>query len=158
MIKQYWESKSAKDRNYLIALGIFLIICLFYFIIWLPLHNTKNDLLSQINDQKELIQWMQEKAPLLSQKSSNNAIEKPKEIFSIIEKSFKSQENLFPKLVISRNAENRVTVTFNNVPFDAFIKQLILLKNKYQIDIEEAQITKLEQAGFVEGRVVLESH
>ncbi len=157
MIKQYWQSKSLKEKKMIAILALFSIACILYFICWMPLHNVKSELLSEIQDQRQLIAWMQEKAPQLANRKATSAVKNPKEIFSIIEETFKNQETLFPNLAITRNSETKVTITFNDIPFDAFINQLIFLKNKHQIDVEEAQINKLEKIGFVEGRVILES-
>lgn len=156
MIKQYLMSKT---HNELIAITIgFIVSCclVLYFGIWTPIHNAKMELLDEIQAQHELISWMQEKAPLLKKRPSQLVNKDKRETFSVVEDTFKKQTTLFPKLSIARNSATKVTINFNEIPFDAFMKQLIVLKNLYHIDIDEAQITKSEKPGFVQGKIVLE--
>lgn len=159
MIKQYWEKLSYhqlshKEKWQLLAGGFILALLFIFLAIWLPLHYIKSDLQAQTQAQRELLQWMQQNAPLLKEIPSNNT-KSTQDIFSSIEATFKSQPELFNNIVITRNSQNKATISFNNVAFDDLLKQLIQMKKKLNVDIEEIQVNKLEKSGLVEGRVVL---
>jgi type II secretory pathway component PulM len=158
MIVEYWNSKTHNEKMFLSIGAVICVILIIYATVWLPIHSKKNDLLSEVQSQQELIQWMKQKAPLLKdRKDLNTSAQNAKEAFSVVEETFKNQSNLFPNLSITRNSDTKVSISFNNIAFDEFIKQMIMLKKKYNINIEEIEVNKLEQPGLVEGRVVLTS-
>ncbi|MBS0287058.1 MAG: type II secretion system protein M [Proteobacteria bacterium] len=161
MIKQYWEKFSFKDLSQkekiqLLVGGVTIAFLFLFLAVWLPLHYIKSDLESEVKSQRELIMWMQQNAPLL--KSAGQPVNDTKsaqDIFSSIEATFKSQPELFNNIVITRNSETKATISFNNVPFDDLLKQLIQMKKQLKVEIDEIQVNKLEKSGLVEGRVVL---
>ncbi len=155
MIKEYLNSKTQQEKMILGGLAAFVIFCLLVFGIWLPIHDRKVELYNQVIDQSALLSWMTQQAPVLKKlqgnipSSGNN-----EEVFSIVEEQFKKQSSA-NNFSIVRISETKASITFNEIPFDQFINQLLTLKKQFNIDVDEIQINKLPKPGLVDGKVVL---
>ncbi len=154
MIKEYLNSKTQKEKIILGSLAAFIVLCLMIFGIWLPIHDRKVELANEAIEQSELLAWMNQKAPLLKNLQGNMPSQNNEDVFSIVEEKFKNQSSS-NNLSIVRISETKASITFNEVPFDQLINQLLTLKKEFNIDVDEIQINKLQKPGLVEGKVIL---
>ncbi len=148
-IVTFWSSKTPKEKTYLFVGAVVMVFGIIYHLAFSPL-NEKLMLLEQSNSKnKELLAWMQEhKTEVLNKKNSVTLV-KDEPMFQLAQKSFKNLlvDGKAPK--ISKLDENRVSVVFEKVAFDLFVKKLELLVENHQLSVELLSAKKLDEAGYV---------
>lgn len=153
-ILAFWSERNNREKQ-LILMGVCCVaVALVYFSLWLPATTKKSDLKEQVNSQKELLQWMQKKAPLIQNKTTTEKTTNPQEIFSLIQKTFENHP-LANNLIISRMNKSQARIQFNNISFDDLLKTMITFKKQHEITVYEMRVSRLAAPGLVEGEVIL---
>lgn len=155
----YFSKLSQREKYYIIS-GLVIVIGFFlYYFVWTPLSTSNQNLLAQINQQEELLHWMQaqqiEIKQHAGQQQSQDQDQEP--LFTTVENSL--QANTLDQLAIqlSSRDSDRVLIQIEKIEFDKLINWLTNLHAQYRITTNQATIHRIEgNSGFVRASVTLE--
>jgi len=156
MIRDWWKDLSQRERRLIACGGIFLLIFILIYGIWLPLINDNKSLQQKISHQHALIQWMKPAVAALRQakNTSSTPIDTTLPLINIIETSLAdSPLSKAPRQVNALN-DKKIQVEFERVVFDTLTLWLEQCGNM-GVTIENLTIEKLTETGFVAVRIVL---
>lgn len=155
MLNQFWVNRTRQEKLLLTAASIVLLLILFFWSVLLPLKNKKDELLIENENQKELLVWMQAKAPLfLKMKNKMGVKVVARDLFSITEEIFKDQSKE-STVNIARLSDEKVSLNLKKYAFDELMKKITYLWEMYGIGVDEISLSRSEEEGLIEGKVIL---
>ncbi len=154
MLKAYWQTRTQREKHFLMAGAAILALCCIYFGIWSPLNAHLATLQNKVDNNGHLLTWMQRTAPLIMAGREQSVKNDNRELFSIVDAHFRKTP-LFGALYITRLNEKRLSISFKEITFNDLIKELIVLKAQYHIHVDELQVNRQQTEGLVEGKVIL---
>jgi len=155
----YFSKLSQREKYYLISGFVITIGFFLYYFVWSPLSISNQNLSIQINQQEELIYWMQAQQIEIEQHPAQQLPQDQDQepLFTTVENSL--QMNALDQLAIqlsSRDSDS-VLIQIDQIEFDKLIDWLTNLHAKYRITTNQATINRLEGTpGFVHASVTLE--
>lgn len=151
----YWQSKTTPEKIIIVILGFFVILSLLFFGVFTPIHNMVLDQREELKNQKELLAWINNQAPIIKELRANRTKATSTDVFSILEEAFGKGTPLSAHVSLIRISDRKASINFTEVSFDDLIKQLVFLKKSANVNVDEIQVNRLEKPGLVEGRVIL---
>lgn len=154
----FFSKLSPREKYYLI-IGLVTTTGLFiYYFLWTPLAMSNQSLHQQVNQQKELLHWMQAQQIEIEQYAGQQQplIQTQEPLFTIIESSLRT--HMLDQLAIqlsSRDANN-VLIQIDQIEFDKLIGWLTKLHTENLIMINQVNIHHIkEEMGYVQASVAL---
>jgi general secretion pathway protein M len=155
-VKDYWRSRSAKDRRIILLVVAIAFTCLFYAFIWAPIEDQRRRLraeLPKLRGEAAQMKGQADEVAALKSRPTNATNASPEEIIN------KSAEKAGIKGDISQitplSAE-RFQVTLDSVPFNNWVLWTTALVTSSKLRIESAQVTETGEPGVVKVQAVLE--
>jgi len=163
-MKTWWATRTSREQRFLMTGGIFLAALLIIYLIVLPIHHKINTLSEKLDQNKQMLAWMQSSLPSLKTLRAQNPSSQKKQnipagsLLSSIENSLK-QSSLSKQLSTlekepSETAES-VSLKFDHVNFDELIHWLIQFSNNYNMTIDQFSATKTQESGIVQANLVI---
>ncbi|MGB6977157.1 MAG: type II secretion system protein GspM [Gammaproteobacteria bacterium] len=158
MIREWWQNLGPRDQKFLISGGIIALILLIYAFIWSPLSTAVSGLKQQVDDQRELLGWLQAASTKTQQYhnsgfSIQNRGNQP--LITFLSNSLANNDlHQFNPQIISTTSDT-VTINFNQVAFDNLIAWLEKLWRNYGQDLEKISITTTPISGLVKAQLVI---
>lgn len=144
--ESFWHERTAQERTWLIIGTIVIVLGLFYHSIWKPLSNEATQL-QKANEQKsQLYHWMEDHQDEAKANLGKPSNQKP--LFALAQKYFKKLDSDKPP-TINRVNQNSVTVSFEGIGFDTFIKRLESFTSKENIHVEQLVARQMDGEGLV---------
>lgn len=152
-MKDFIANRTHREKIFLVLSAIVFAVFILYWFIWEPIVNSYLDLQKDIVYNQQLLSWMQDKQGLLLQNKSESSATSGKDLFLIIDEDFKKNvlKDFKPEMI--RLSENRVTVKFNQVPFDELLNASSSLLSQYNTDIAAFEASKLREKPGESGMV-----
>ena len=158
-IKDWWQNLQTREQQLVLFAGVVVIIFVFYSLAWSPLVNARNIKKTHVENNQELLAWMNAKSAEVKQlrlvnpnalRSDNN-----RSLLAIVD-SLANQLGLRSAIKqIEPNGQNNVTIWMDEINFDALITMLGQLEKRSNVLVTEASVNKLEQPGLVQARILL---
>ena len=158
-IKDWWQNLQTREQQLVLFAGVVVIIFVFYSLAWSPLVNARNIKKTHVENNQELLAWMNAKSAEVKQLRlvNPNALrsDSNRSLLAIVD-SLANQLGLRSAIKqIEPNGQNNVTIWMDEINFDALITMLGQLEKRSNVLVTEASVNKLEQPGLVQARILL---
>lgn len=145
----YWKSLNEREQGSLGFAGLFCIIYLFYLVIYSPLISAVANKDLQLQDKRETLAWMQKIQQQYRQISKKTqAIDNSKLLSLIASELGKPAFSAFP-YQMQQTGSGDIELSFEKIPYNAFITWLWEISHHYTIHIKELHIEHSETPGIV---------
>ena len=157
---KWWHGLQHREQQ-LIGVASVLIVCLLiYGMLWHPLITARDSKRMQVQNNQALLIWMQTQANHIEQiKLANpNALQaaNSRSLLATVD-SLANQLGLRSAIQqIEPAGQHSATLWMDEINFDALITMLGELDRTDHINVAEANINKLEKAGMVKARIVVD--
>lgn len=153
-MKEYWSHLNDRER-WMLALGAAsLCMYLLYLLLYAPLVHSIQLRSQQLSEKRETLNWMQ------SVRQHRERI-KPREsvtntqLLTVLAKALNNSEfKPFP-YQLQQTESGDIQLSFESVPFNAFIAWLKSIYEKYTFSIKQLNAEKQGKPGFVKLQVTL---
>lgn len=157
-MKQWWQALSRRDQRMLMGGSIALLLLLSYVLVWEPLHNGVDHLRQTNLEQQAILQWMQQSAQqarvLRSAARVDGAMRGGESTQALVERTARQGPLAAALKLVRADGDKAVSVTLESANFDELVVWLDQLQRVYAIELDTAQIERL-QPGKVNARLGL---
>ena len=149
----WFERLSSKEQYYVLTGGVVLTITLVFLLLIEPMQIRNEKSLNQLTSAKNLYHFMQDVADKAERLR----------VFEAGQKKYQAKTNLFSKVEqglklagisgdltsITPSSDNGVSLRFDDVNFDKFIRWLLQTHNQYGLLVESFNVTNTTKEGRV---------
>lgn len=158
-MKDWWNNLQSREQNFVLAATIVVAIFLFYSIAWSPLNKARDDKKMQVENNQQLLSWMRNKSTEIKQLKLTNPnllrSDSKRSLLAIVD-SLANRLGLRSAIKqIQPDGPHGATVWIDEIDFDALSTMLGQLDKNSNVNVSEANITKLEKSGLVKARILL---
>ena len=153
-MKAYWANLSDRDRLTLSIGIIFCVLYLFYLLIYAPIVRAVHQKSHQLIEKQETLLWMENIKKEYTAKKKPEALSSGQLLSVLAEQLANTSFKQFP-YQLQQIAAHDIQLSFDKVPFNAFMLWLWSINEKYAISIKQANIDHTDTAGVVKIVVVL---
>lgn len=158
-MKDWWREQSPRDRRVLLIGSIFTSFALVYMLLWEPLHQQRDRYRQQIDEQRQLLHWMNERsveAKLLMARSGGPATPASSgSLLSLVDKQARAAGLGKGLKRVEPAGKNQVRLWFDGVDFNLLVTWLGSLEEKFGADVDSAVIDHTDTIGRVNARLVI---
>lgn len=157
-MKTWWLQRSARERLFLLLAIISLLLFVLYQNIWAPWQEHLAYLKHQVQQDTELLHWMQETQQRYQQfkaRDSKQPRQKVTQLLNTLTTSLK-QQNLHTYLShFEQLSDKKVKLTFTAVSFNSLLAWLTKLQQETDIKSEQIILNATTKSGEVQANLVL---
>ena len=158
-MKDWWNNLQSREQNFVIIAVIVVGIFLFYSLAWSPLNTARDNKRMQVENNQQLLSWMQAKSTEVKQLKLTNPnllrSDSKRSLLAIVD-SLANRLGLRAAIrQIQPDGPHAATVWIDEIDFDALATMLGQLDKNSNVKVSEANITKLEKTGIVKARIFL---
>ena len=149
--KQYWEARTAQERNALKLAALILAPVLVYFVLWLPAHTAVQKLhvsVPVMYMEAERLRLQAEEVEMLRHRSKP-ALLGAVALKSTIEESAQRQGMREAVSTLDLQEPNAVRISLVSVSFEQWVSWLRVLQREQHIRADSVSVAMLPQAGMV---------
>lgn len=150
---EWYERLSGKEQYYVLTCATVVIATLVFLLFIEPMQIRHEKALTQLNSAKSMHLFMQdiaEKASKLRElKSKQQHYQAKDNLFSKVEQGLKRAGISSELSSITPGEENGVSLRFDDVNFDKFIRWLMQTHNTYGLTVESFNVTNSTKTGRV---------
>ena len=156
-MKTWYLSKDPSERIIILFIGVIIVLALFYLLVWSPISISHHRNLSQLEQKRELLNWMQGASAEIKQlqNSSPQTGRRSGPLLSTVDSTIKSSGLSQSMKRLEPQGNDKVQIWFENTAFDALTLWLGTMANQYHIQIESINIDRQPESGKVNARLVL---
>lgn len=160
-MKDWLEKLESRERLMLFAGVVLLALLLLYVLVLSPLGSGYHALQKSVAEQRETVVWMQGSAQTIQRlRSSSGAAAKGlggRSLLAVTDSTARAG-GLGPALKrVEPEGSNSVRVWLEGAPFDVLIKWLGTLSTQHGVDADTVTLERIEAAGLVNARLMLEA-
>ena len=158
-MKDWWNNLQTREQNMVLIASIVVVLFLFYSVAWSPLVKARDNKRMQVENNQQLLSWMQAKSTEVKQlKLTNPNIlrsDSKRSLLAIVD-SLANRLGLRAAIrQIQPDGPHAATVWIDEIDFDALSTMLGQLDKNSNVIVREANITKLDKVGLVKARLIL---
>ena len=145
----YWKELNEREQLSLGLAGLFCVVYLFYLVIYSPLTSAVTNKTQLLQDKRDTLVWMQKTQQQYRQ--SNKAaqpIDNSKLLALIASELGKPAFSAFT-YQMQQTGSGNIQLSFEKIPYNAFITWLWDTTHRYTIHIKELHIEHTETPGIV---------
>ena len=152
-VKLWYELLAPKDRRAIQILTAALIIFMTYLVVWKPFSDWAQSRKQDYVYQQEAHDWfLTNKARALELQKNQKSGAGQRELSSVVSATARQAG-----LVLSRVQPDRkgMSVWVEDTAYQKLLKWLMLLDNKYEVQVQQIRIDKLKEEGRIKGYIHL---
>ena len=158
-MKDWWNTLQSREQNMVLIAVAFVGLFLFYSLAWSPLVEARNNKLMQVENNQQLLSWMQSKSTEVKQLKLTNPnllrSDSKRSLLAIVD-SLANRLGLRAAIrQIQPDGPHAATIWIDEIDFDSLATMLGQLDKNSNVRVREANITKLEKVGLVKARIIL---
>lgn len=159
-MKAWWLAQSPRDRRILTIGGLFVVVAVFYSLLWEPLQQRHSKYQLQIQEQRQLLQWMQERSAeakrLMAQTPSQGALPKRQgSLLSLVDRLAKKAGLGDGLKRVEPVGKTGVRLWIEDVEFTRLSNWLNTLSSQHGAEVDNAVIDRGEAPGRVNARLLI---
>jgi type II secretory pathway component PulM len=158
-MRERWNLLALREKQILGVGAVFIIACLIYLLLWLPLTNRTESMRKQIKSNQALLVWMQEAEKKISagEKPLKQTSLTPSEgsLLSIVQKQINRTPLVSALTDLHQLETDSVQLTFQKVSFDQLMKWLIQITAQEALFIVQLTVTPSASPGIADVVLVL---
>lgn len=159
-VTEYWQGLQPRERIALAIGGVAVLFAMFYFLLWQPLMNARVEMQREVQQQRELLQWMRNaaaEAKVLRGTSAPSGGKKRlggQSLLSLVDSTAKRQGlgNAMKRL---EPDGGEVRVWFEGAAFDRLAGWLQVLARENGVRVISATVERSDVPGGVDARLRL---
>ena len=149
-LKQKWQQLDAKEKKLVSIMIIAIVIGLFYFAIWQPMHNSIADGNKRVAAQQKTLEWMQQSVSKVIQSGGAKAPASTAN-GSLTQRTNQAAARFKIQLSRVQPQNNELNIRIDNVDFNTFLAWLNELENQ-GVQATSIDLVKADKIGSVEIR------
>ena len=158
-MKDWWLNLQSREQNMVLIAVVVIGLFLFYSLAWSPLVEARDAKRMQVENNQQLLSWMQAKSTEVKQLKLTNPnllrSDSKRSLLAIVD-SLANRLGLRASIrQIQPDGPHSATVWIDEIDFDALAMMLGQLDKNSNVRVSEANITKLDKAGIVQARILL---
>lgn len=152
------SAREPRERMLIYIMGGAVGLALIYILVWEPLTNAYHRQITQLEEQKKLLAWMQQSGQEIMQLQGTAGNKPVSEgpLLSNVDRIVKSEGLAGYLKRLEPQGQDKVQLWFENASFDQIVKLLASLLHQYGISVYTINIDRQEQPGIVNARVVVQ--
>ena len=158
-MKQWFDSLAPRERVMVSAAAIVAVLAVIYAGVWEPLNKGVARLSHQVEQQSQLVGWLQETEPkirALRQATHRSApAEANDALLTVIDKTSKAAGMGGMVKRIQPQGNDSVQVWIEGAPFNDMLDWLYRLQNRYGVEVQSVSMQPGDQGGQVHGQLRL---
>lgn len=153
VMKAYWQQLNEREQLAVVAASIFVIAYLFYALIYAPLTSAVTNEQAQWRTKQATLVWMRHVEQTYSQDKRPQTVAEGN-LLSILTQVLKGASfHRFP-YQLAQTAGGEIQLSFDAVPYNAFITWLQAQTVRYTLTIKNIDMTKTDVPGVVKASVI----
>lgn len=153
-MKDYFNSLNEREKWMVILGGICLVIFCFYSFLYSPLSTRVNYGSTQLVEKVDTLNWMKKV------KKENHSLQKKENIsnsqlLTLLANQLKEEDTLNFPFQLQQTSSGEIQLSFDEVPFHAFINWLAKINNQYAISIKQLDMEKTKTSGMIKLMVII---
>jgi len=153
-VKTYWTNLNERERWTLGAGGVFCFFYLLYVLIYAPITGAWHNKVSQLAEKKRVLVWMQQARLQQHAAIKLQTLSAGKLLAVLAAQLSKTSFKQFPSQ-LQQTGVGDIQLSFDQVPYHAFVLWLWSMNNKYAISIKQFNVERTETSGLVKVMLVL---
>ncbi len=158
-MKEWWNNLQSREQNFVLIAAVVVGLFLFYSLAWSPLVEARDNKRMQVENNQQLLTWMQTKSTEVKQLKLTNPnllrSDSKRSLLAIVD-SLANRLGLRAAIrQIQPDGPHAATVWIDEIDFDALSTMLGQLDKNSNVIVSEANITKLDKVGIVKARIFL---
>jgi general secretion pathway protein M len=156
LAKEWWNNLQSRERLYVAAGSIALIVMLLWSMVWDPLADGVENLQSNVAQQQDDLRWMQQAAAQIKQmQGSQPSGSDNQSLLGLLEGRINAL-GLKPALQrMNPEGSNQVKFWLNHGSFDQLTTLFGELEQQHGVKVISLSVTTTEQPGLVDARVTV---
>lgn len=147
-VKTYVNNLNERDRRVLVFGGVCVFFLLIYLIVFAPLLHAKHFKSQQLLEKQETLAWMQKMHQQHHTLNAPQVLTTSKLLTILAERLNATSFHRFP-YQLQQTGTGNIQLSFDNVPYNAFINWLWSLREKYAFSIEQLSAERTQTPGVV---------
>jgi len=160
MVNSWWNARTSREQKIIKIGGIAIAILFFYHWVWSPLTQSVHALMVQRQQQTQLLSWLRQASPRLSQLQAQGYRITPhanQALLSTIEASAQKAKLQNSITRIQMTQSQQIAVSMQSVPFDLLSHWLTSLQQQQQIMVKQAHLDRATPTGTVNATLLLQT-
>ena len=158
-MKEWWNNLQSREQNFVLIAAVVAGLFLFYSLAWSPLVEARDNKRMQVENNQQLLTWMQTKSTEVKQLKLTNPnllrSDNKRSLLAIVD-SLANRLGLRAAIrQIQPDGPHAATVWIDEIDFDSLSTMLGQLDKNSNVIVSEANITKLDKVGIVKARIFL---
>lgn len=160
-MQAWYDALSAREKQTLFIGGILLVALLFWAFVWQPLQDEHEKLTTQLEQQTELVQWMQQASQQVKQLQTQGGTNRSGVIKIrgnpqiVVDKALKQFKLDQASPSLKSKGSNGVKLNLKEAPFNIFISFLQNLEKQHGLQIDDFSIRPAKTEGTADISVSL---
>lgn len=155
-MNKYWNNLNEREKKMLIATAVFVFFYLYYIALYSPLSNKVTQRTQQLEEKTATLAWMntlkQPKNTSIAKKSISNS-----QLLTLLANQLKAHKTLKFPYQLQQTSSGDIELSFEQVPFNLFIKWLLQLNEHYAITIKQFNANNTPTPGISQLMVIISS-
>lgn len=152
--KTYWQDLNDRERWLVMVAGIVSFVYLFYAWLYSPLASAVDDRVLQLNDKKATLTWMRQVQQQYKTHKTAKLLNSSQLLTMFSKQITLTSFHRFP-YQLQQTSVGDIQLTFEAVPYNAFILWLRSLEESYVFSVARLNIEPTDVAGVVKLEVIL---
>lgn len=158
-MKEWWLAQSERDRRILAIGAVVATVAAFYSLLWEPLHQRSSKYQQLIQEQTQLLQWMQQRSTEAKQLMAGSP-NRPKSkqggtLLSLVDEQARKAGLGKGLKRVEPAGKGQVRLWFEEVAFNKLASWLGTLEKTYGTQVDSAVIDRGTSPGQVNARLVI---
>lgn len=154
-LRAYWQSRSPRDRQIILAIAAVVLVAFLYAYLWLPMNEARARLRAELPKLRGAAQLMEAQAKEVAQLRGTPAPAAKGAAQDVVNKSAERAGLKGDLTQVTSLSPERTQVTLNAVAFDRWIEWTRTLASESALRIESAQVSATGDPGMVKVQAVL---
>ncbi|MCD9545992.1 type II secretion system protein M [Photobacterium carnosum] len=148
-IKAWWKALSQREQHLLLGAGSALMIAILYWGVWQPLNQRAIDAQNKINQQRQLLNWVEHKAnQITALKRAGGTVNVSDEGLNQVINETTTRFKI--DLIRMQPRNDALQVWVQPLPFDTLVNWLVYLQQSFGINTQFIDLSKTDKNGMVE--------
>ena len=154
-LRAYWQGRSPRDRQIIMAISAIVLIAVLYAYLWLPMNEARDQLRKDLPKLRSAARQMEMQAKEVAQLRGTPIPAASGAAQDVIGKSAERAGLKGELTQVTSLSPERTQVTLNAVAFDRWVEWTRTLASESALRVESAQVTATGEPGMVKVQAVL---
>lgn len=156
-MKTYWNAMNERER-WMVVIGLFCLLAYgYYLLLYAPLSNQVKSEAKQLIEKNRTLAWMKKLTPpkngLQNKQKMDNS-----QLLTLIGTKLKKTTLLKYPYQLQQTGTGDIQLSFDQVPFNAFIHWLIAINQHYALHVKQFDANNTDKSGLVKLMIIISAN